>query len=285
MLRTVTRRVLGGIASGPLHRPIRRAVRSGLLPARGFRSAPIVENPFTLPVGDTVIRYHAMESDRVGETIYWSGLRGYEWSTMRVFLDAIRTARVVVDVGANTGLYTLVACAAAPNICVVAVEAVPEVAAGLRRNLALNGIEPRVEVVEKVAHATTGTTTFSTSDHGTIGHVTVDAEHGSWHHIELPTVALDDVLSDTLVDVVKLDVEGSELSALLGMRATLARCRPRLLVEVLPWSDGVATQALLEELRYDIFQITSAGVVQIDDVAGATGEGEDQRNFLCLAQT
>jgi hypothetical protein len=41
---------------------------------------------------------------------------------------------------------------------------------------------------------------------------------------------LDDVLGDTAVNLIKLDVEGAEREALLGMRQALRRHRPALAI-------------------------------------------------------
>jgi len=49
--------------------------------------------------------------------------------------------------------------------------------------------------------------------------------------IEVPTVPLDEVYSDT-AGFIKIDVEGHEEAALEGAWKTIARCRPRILVEI-----------------------------------------------------
>jgi len=63
---------------------------------------------------------------------------------------------------------------------------------------------------------------------------------------DVSAVPLDDLLAGTRVDLVKLDVEGADLHALRGMAATLARCRPALLIE-----------------RHDIY-----GYYELDDLTG-----------------
>ena len=52
------------------------------------------------------------------------------------------------------------------------------------------------------------------------------------------------------LDFLKLDVEGMEQEVLRGARATLARCKPIILVEVLK-SDKAALQSFLRGLGYD----------------------------------
>lgn len=49
--------------------------------------------------------------------------------------------------------------------------------------------------------------------------------------------ALDDLVAEGAIelarlDVVKMDIQGAEVSALAGMRQTIARCRPRIIMEV-----------------------------------------------------
>jgi FkbM family methyltransferase len=51
------------------------------------------------------------------------------------------------------------------------------------------------------------------------------------------------------LDVIKLDVEESEVQVLEGARNTLARCKPTIMVEILP-SSGSVTDEKLKSLSY-----------------------------------
>src|SRR5687768_14085806 len=65
-----------------------------------------------------------------------------------------------IDVGANIGAYTLFATLVPTIQRIVAFEAIPETARELRANLALNGLQPRVEVDERAVSSAPGTVSF-----------------------------------------------------------------------------------------------------------------------------
>jgi FkbM family methyltransferase len=64
--------------------------------------------------------------------------------------------------------------------------------------------------------------------------------------LEVTTVALDDMRLSG-VDLVKLDLEGSEYAALLGAQETISRCRPVVLIEE-KFDPERRASALLERL-------------------------------------
>jgi len=138
--------LLYAVTKNPLiGRPLLRAARSGRLPERVFSKLPAA-GVFTVSVGDGAsFRYAATRDDGIGRYLYWRGLSAWESATTRMFFAAARRARVVVDVGANTGIYTLLACAASPHCRVVAFEPVPRVFRRLEENIALNGWQGRCE--------------------------------------------------------------------------------------------------------------------------------------------
>lgn len=61
-----------------------------------------------------------------------------------------------------------------------------------------------------------------------------------------------DAFAPERVDLLKIDVEGMELEVLAGASATLARCKPQILIEVIK-SDSQAIQQLLTSMGYKIF--------------------------------
>lgn len=71
--------------------------------------------------------------------------------------------------------------------------------------------------------------------------------------VPVNTLSLD-ALALPRVDLIKIDVEGMELEVLEGARATLARCRPLLIVEALKVDrSGPRLQAWLEEAGYHVY--------------------------------
>ncbi|MGH9281971.1 MAG: FkbM family methyltransferase [Acidimicrobiales bacterium] len=138
-----------------------------------------------------------------------------------------------VDVGAHVGYMTLVAAAAVgPTGRGWAVEPSPANAALLRANLRNNGVG-HVEVIEAAAWDQAGTVSLSQSPWNT-GDNRAYPVH-AMAQVEVAAVALDDVLpTDVLVNVVKVDTQGTDHRAVRGMAATLARSRSVLLVEFWP---------------------------------------------------
>lgn len=152
-----------------------------------------------------------------------------------------------VDIGAHVGYLTLVAAeAVGPSGWGVAVEPAPANFALLSANLWRRGAT-NVVAIPAAALDTTGRARLRLSadnsgDHrasvGTAGGNVVERGVVERGVVEVASVALDDVIPpDARVDVVKADTQGTDHLALLGMEATVARCRPVMLVEF--WPPGI----------------------------------------------
>ena len=80
-------------------------------------------------------------------------------------------------------------------------------------------------------------------------------------------VCVDDILSnEPRIDVIKIDIEGNEMRALLGMRQVIQKHRPIIFTEFFPSllqkASGVSAETYLKELRlfeYEIFVIHADG--------------------------
>jgi FkbM family methyltransferase len=155
----------------------------------------------------------------------WHRPEFYNKNQRRLFCDAIKPGSVVLDVGANIGIYTLLA--AKRGARVFAVEADPRNLAMLHRHIHVNGFYDRVTVFPIAVGSREGT-------------VTMFRCRGNWGHsnlfegtdpIQVPCRTIDS-LDLPPIDVCKMDIEGSELSALRGMEATIRRSpRMKLLIE------------------------------------------------------
>ena len=76
--------------------------------------------------------------DSIASRLFWNGLTGYEPESLPPFAALARSASVVLDIGANSGVFTLVAAAANNNAHVVAFEPAPDVVPYLHKNVTLN---------------------------------------------------------------------------------------------------------------------------------------------------
>jgi hypothetical protein len=72
---------------------------------------------------------------------YFFGTYFLEEDVLRCWEAAAKGAKVVLDVGANAGIYSLAALAAQPNVTVFAFEPTPEIAVRLRASAELNGLD------------------------------------------------------------------------------------------------------------------------------------------------
>jgi FkbM family methyltransferase len=139
-----------------------------------------------------------------------------EWVEMAFALHMLRPGDVFVDVGANLGAYTVLAAGAA-KAHVVSFEPIPATLANLRRNVVANRLESRVEICGCGVGARPGFLTF-TDQHDTTNRVALPGDRGL--NIEITT--LDNVLATRAATLIKIDVEGFEMSVLEGAHAALS---------------------------------------------------------------
>jgi FkbM family methyltransferase len=148
----------------------------------------------------------------------------------------LQPGQVVYDVGANIGFFTII-CARLVGSAgrVYAFEPMPDSAATLRHNVALNSLDNTI-VVEKAASSATGKATLLISEWSAFHALKaqgISPPEEARGEIEVQTVTLDDFASRNVApDVVKIDVEGAELEVIHGMSALLASARPLIVCEL-----------------------------------------------------
>lgn len=207
--------------------------------------------------------------------LYWEGLAAHEPTSMEAWLRASRHARTVLDIGANVGVFALAAAAAGAK-SVHAFEPMPRIHAALAQNVARNGTLPVRSWQVAVADAEGTAAMYDPGgDLPTSASLSRDfAQHffGDLPAVQVPVVRVDAwVAAEGIahVDLIKLDVEGHEAAALRGMRETVLRDRPTLLVEVLGIYEA-EIRALVTDLFGDLYVWERL----------AEGRGTEDRNVL-----
>jgi len=227
--------------------------------------ASMPEAPLRLPAGGPTITIDVGAD--FADLLRRSGGR-YERHLTALLPRLLPEDGVALDVGANAGAITLSMAHLARHGQVVAFEAAPRNADRLAANVARAGMR-NVRIERVACYDDPGELSLSYTDEHTGGARV--AHHPDASDVRVTAVALDDWMAAsglTRLDLVKIDVEGSELRVLRGARETLERFRPTLIVECNPVAlaqqDGVtwdAITATFEGLGYQPGWIAGRGAV------------------------
>lgn len=211
-----------------------------------------------------------------GDYLAWALLTkgGFEPRSVSLAIRLMHDHGVLLDVGANLGLYSI-AVAAATGCRVVAVEPEPVNFARLRANLSLN---PGLDIVPVNCAATpTATEVLLENDPARPAWTRVNplADAGS---LRVPGRPLEQILQETgttAVELLKIDVEGYEPEALAGLDWTGPH-RPRhVLMECSPHDE--AKLRFMAERGYEAFTVEGA------PVAGLAEFPEENLHFVSRA--
>ncbi len=153
----------------------------------------------------------------------------YEPEELEIIRQFCPPGGVYCDIGANIGNHALFALKFLGVERAILFEPNPKAVEILLSNLALNGVTARCDL----RHLGLG---LSDQAQGSLGIEAPKRNLGGGHMIEgagtLRVIPGDQALADSHVDFLKIDVEGMEMKALAGLAATIARCRPRMFIEL-----------------------------------------------------
>lgn len=219
----------------------------------------------TVPISPTE-KFRIMHHGYMIENeLFWQGFGGFEKISVELWARLCRRSDVIFDIGANTGLYALVAQTVNPAALVVAVEPVERIFRKLEANIALN--HGNIRAFNAAASDRTGTAVLF--DMPSSEHVFSVSLESDWNSastqlrpVEVPCITVNDLLhrvGAASVDLLKIDVETHEPAVLKGFGEILRRDRPTLLIELL--NDDVALQVAqlvngLDYVYYNIDDIT-----------------------------
>jgi FkbM family methyltransferase len=244
-------------------------------PVRSLRSLPLVGglihrvSHFLLPMNHKVwARVEAGPAQglwfelnpRTGQNF----VRGNaEVAVQAALSERLRPGMVFYDLGANIGLFTLMAARIiAERGKVFSFEPDPENAARLRRNIAHNQFQ-NVTVIEAGVWSSSGNLDFvrdgaSSPDRGW---GTFVPKNNQRQGASIPCVSLDDFcLTAPPPDAIKCDVEGAEIEALRGAANVLQSRHPWIVCEMHSPANNQAAREFLAALGY-IFQTLDANHV------------------------
>jgi FkbM family methyltransferase len=243
-----------------------RAQFSGELAKRMIRSAyePLLWSDVTIAHGPARgLRFNAAGTNPgyvLGTT---------EPDVQETVAEHLQEGSVFYDLGAGVGFFTLLgARRVGPEGRVVAFEPLTANVDALAHNVALNGFT-NVSVVRKAVGRSSGSDVLEVARFSVQGRLNPnELRPDSQGTVPVEVISVDKAVEEFSLPppaLVKLDIEGSELEAIDGMRRTLERFRPTVICE-LHWTNRPFA-ALMSELGYDL-EVIEDGFGAVADAPG-----------------
>ena len=179
-----------------------------------------------------------------------NNLHGWERESINWFIKFSKKSNTIVDVGAYTGIYSVIAALSNPSSDVFCFEPNQKIIPNLNRNLALNNLVERVKV-EQLA-LSSEITSGRLNQHkiwSSMNSISPDENDADLGEL-IQVTTLDHYFANKKVDLIKVDIEGAELKFLHGSTRVLKEDKPILLMEALNASQLESQRSELRSFGY-----------------------------------
>jgi len=271
---------------------INAVVRSLLLKLKTFVDRAIrywpVSGVVQFRFEDLILKLYSEADDALTSKLYYQ--KKWEYDILQWFSFFCKESNVIIDAGANVGLFSLIAIKTNSSAEVHAFEPNPNNIDRLKVNVKLNEGEGHIKIQSYALADAEGEVQFylpsdkRISDISSVykGHTRAfnDFEHTA---LSVRAVSLDSFFAtrSRKIDLVKIDVELNELYVLKGMKQILYKDRPVVFCEIFndvikrkqnpnlqaEIREGYAEEVsdLLKEMDYFFYSITHDGLIEVPD--------------------
>ena len=206
------------------------------------------------------VKIYPWQGDRlIGDQLLATG--DYEPNVLPQFLGSLKEGDHVLDVGANVGIYSLLAARrVGADGVVYAIEPIAKNVRSLCAGIVANGFQ-NVSVLPVAA--SDKRSAIAVLRHSDSSNGIVDSNVSASASTEyVPTQRLDELLAGIRrLDVVKIDIEGHEPRAWIGLSALIAKFRPLIFTEFSPVAIRNHSRSDPESYLMDLFRFASAKIV------------------------
>lgn len=220
--------------------------------------------------------------------MFWSGFENFDYERMSraVWCSLARKSKVILDIGSNTGWFSMMAQAYNPSAEIHAFEPQPNVFQVLKKNVDINSFNITCNPIALSDEAGT----FPFYNTGAQTFLTENTNHGSlnkeWrpekqHSIQVEVKRLDEYWkgNPNKVDLIKIDVETYEFEVLKGYGALLINQRPVILLEIQDELIGKRVASLFVNKGFCFFHLNEE-VGLIECLTLGTNSTDIHRNYL-----
>lgn len=190
------------------------------------------------------IKLATNQTDYVAFIVFWKGVYQYEY--LDIFEEVIRNCRGFVDIGANAGLFSLIAAKVSPQMKVLAFDPSNASHYYLNKNVQLNHLGDKIKTfkaalsdrVEELEFFEVKNPKYRYLKYNLGGSSSLYVKPKQFSKYKVQSITLDALLQDPAyaampIDFVKIDAEGAEPSIIRGMRETIQKHKPIIVCEIL----------------------------------------------------
>lgn len=226
------------------------------------------KNTYRRRIGKDLFIY-VRPDEHIQEQLFWYGQ--FEENIANLIGNMVQEYTVFVDLGANIGYFTLLAAKKCSRGKVISFEPIGQLYEQLLRNIHENKLTNVMPVQAAVGDARGNSIMYISGEHN-MGMSSLRApENYSGRTESVKLERLEEWWAESNLpkpDIIKIDVEGSELSALKGMIALLNQHKPSIIIELNPATlsyFNLHTSDILNfltKLDYLAYEITSKGLLK-----------------------
>lgn len=215
-------------------------------------------------------------SDIIANEIYWKGITAYEPQTENIVLKLLKPAEIFFDIGANTGLYSLLAASIDNNMKIHAFEPVDSAFNFLTANINENRFS-NIKANKVALSNFDGESTFNLQLSDSIIPLgsSLRQDMGDQENklvIKVKTMTLDTYVEENnikKIDFLKIDTEGTEDKVLEGAEQSINSFRPVLICEVLSNTNiEDKLHKLLDSRNYNYYFVNDNSLEQVEKIIG-----------------
>lgn len=199
----------------------------------------------------------------VGSSTHGCWLGSYEFDKQQLFKKMVRVGSTVFDIGVHVGFYSLLAAVlVGKSGRVFAFEPLPRNLCYLRRHITMNSMD-NITVMPVAVADVPGHARFQEAQDSSEGHFSILG------NLEVPVVVLDDQIAKGELpapDMIKIDVEGAEVSVLLGAQQTIQLFQPTIFLATHGADIRVQCFEILRNLSYCLTSIDERPLTETDEI-------------------
>ncbi|MGD1847854.1 MAG: FkbM family methyltransferase [Salibacteraceae bacterium] len=226
---------------------------------------------------------------QIENELYWHGLYdGWERYSQKLWAQLCEKAEIIVDIGANNGLYSLVARTVNSECTIYAAEPLEFILKNFEYNLGINHMDD-IHVLRLAFSDYNGEgVVYLPKDAEYIRSAAVNTnllnrEAARIDKVTIQTQTLESFIEQTgieKIDLIKVDVESHEPAVLKGMGPYLERFKPAILAEVSYDGVGEKLNAILDGMGYLYFNIDENKGVRLEEKLSYS----DSDNYLICTE-